>query len=87
MTMSVYFAKMKRLANTLAIASKPVEHVDLITCILTELESQECESLVTSLLARGENMLLQHIAATNKCLAPQGLRNILNNTLTVDFAY
>ena len=30
MTMSAYFAKMKRLADTLAIASKPVEHVDLL---------------------------------------------------------
>lgn len=63
MTMSAYFAKMKRLADTLAIASKHVEHVDLITYILTGLESQECKSLVTSLLARGENMSLDDLYA------------------------
>ena len=61
MTMSAYFAKMKRLANTLAIVGKPVEHGDLITYIVTGLESQEYESLVTSLLVRGENMSLDDL--------------------------
>ena len=39
MTMSAYLAKMKRLANTLAIACKPIEHADLITYIVIGLES------------------------------------------------
>lgn len=47
MTMTAYFAKMKRLANILDIAGKPIGHANLVTYILTRLESQECESLVT----------------------------------------
>lgn len=35
MTMSVYFAKMKRLVDTLAIAGKPIENANLVTYILT----------------------------------------------------
>lgn len=61
MTMNAYFGKMKRLADTFAIASKPVECIDLVTYIFTGLESQEYELLVTSLLARGESMNLDDL--------------------------
>lgn len=63
MTMSAYFAKMKRLADTLAIASKPIENGDLVNYILTGLESQEYEYLVISLLARGESLSLDDLYA------------------------
>lgn len=63
MTMSVYFAKMKRLVDTLAIAGKPIENANLVTYILTRLESQEYKSLIPSLLARGESMNLDDLYA------------------------
>lgn len=59
MTMSAYFAKLKRLVDTLAIVGKPIENANLVTYILTRLESQEYKSLVTSLLARGESLQIQ----------------------------
>ena len=61
--MTAYFSKMKRLADSLAIVGKPVEHNDLITYILTGLDSQDYESLVTTLLAKGENMSLDELYA------------------------
>lgn len=54
---------MKRLVDTLAIAGKPIENANLVTYILTRLESQEYKSLVTSLLARGESMNLDDLYA------------------------
>lgn len=63
MPMTAYFSKMKRLADSLAIVGKPVEHNDLITYILTGLDSQDYESLVTTLLAKGENMSLDELYA------------------------
>lgn len=61
--MSAYFAKMKKLADALTLAGKPVEHVDLIIYIPTGLESRDYESLVTNLLARGESMSLNDLYA------------------------
>lgn len=58
MSMSEYFAKMKRIANNLALAGKPVELNDFIMHILTGLDSSDYESLVTTVLARGENINL-----------------------------
>ena len=63
MLMTAYFSKMKHLADSLAIVGKPVEHNDLITYILTGLDSQDYESLVTTLLAKGENMSLDELYA------------------------
>lgn len=47
--MNAYFTKMKRLANSLALAGKPVEISDLINCIITGLHSQDYKSLMTIL--------------------------------------
>lgn len=58
-----YFTMMMRLAGTFAIAGKPVEHADLVTYILTGLQSQEYKSLVTSLLDRGESMSVDDLYA------------------------
>lgn len=63
MLMNTYFSKMKRLADSLAIAGKPVELNDVIAYILTGLDSQDYESLVTALLAQGENMSLDDLYA------------------------
>lgn len=51
-----YFAKMKRLSASLALAGKPVELNDFIQDVLTSLDSSDYESLVTSVLARGDNI-------------------------------
>ena len=61
MSMNAYFSKMKRLADCLAIARKPVELNDLITYILTGLDSQDYESLVTILLARSDTLSLDEL--------------------------
>lgn len=37
--MRAYFTKMKRLTDTLVITNKPVEHADIVTHILTGLDS------------------------------------------------
>lgn len=58
MTMNTYFSKMKRLADSLAIAGNPIETNDLINYMLAGLASHDFESLVTSLLARSDNMNL-----------------------------
>lgn len=63
MTMSAYFAKIKRLADTFAIAGKPVGHANLVTHILIGLDTQEYESLVTSLLAISESLSLDDLYA------------------------
>lgn len=65
--MHAYFSKMKLLADSVAIAGKPTEVNDLITFILTSLDSQDYESLVIALLARGENMSLDEIYALLLC--------------------
>lgn len=39
MPMTAYFSKIKRLADNLAIIGKYVEHNDLVTYILTSLDS------------------------------------------------
>lgn len=59
MNINAYFSKMKRLVDSLAIAGKLAEHNDLATYILTELDSQDYESLVNTLLARGETINLR----------------------------
>ncbi|KAK9184805.1 hypothetical protein WN943_025156 [Citrus x changshan-huyou] len=52
MHMSEYFVKVKRIADTLALARKPIELNDLVMHILTGLDSSDYESLVTAVLAR-----------------------------------
>lgn len=61
MTMNAYFSKMKRLVDSLAITGKLVEHNDLVNYILSGLDSQDYESLVTALLARDESMNLDDL--------------------------
>lgn len=56
-----YFAKIKCLANTLALAGKPVELIDLVMHILTGLDSSDYESLATTILARGEKITLDEL--------------------------
>lgn len=51
--MASYFAKIKRSADTLALAGKPVELNDFVMHVLTGLDSSDYESLVTVVLARG----------------------------------
>ncbi|KAL9408947.1 hypothetical protein AB3S75_047351 [Citrus x aurantiifolia] len=47
---------MKRLSDSLALAGKPVELNDFIQHVLTGLDSSDYESLVTSVLARGDKI-------------------------------
>ncbi|KAL9411718.1 hypothetical protein AB3S75_045341 [Citrus x aurantiifolia] len=61
MSMNAYFSKMKCLADSLAIAGKPIEHNDPISYILTGLDSQDYESLVTILLARSDTLSLDEL--------------------------
>ena len=61
MSMNAYFSKMKRLADSLAIARKPVKHNDLITYILTSIDSQDYELLVTILFARSDALSLDEL--------------------------
>lgn len=61
MHMTDYFAKIKRMADTLALASKPVELNDLIMHVLTGLDSSDYESLVTAILARGDEITLDEL--------------------------
>ena len=56
MSMIDYFAKMKRLSASLVLAGKSVELNDFIQDVLTSLDSSDYESLVTSVLARGDNI-------------------------------
>ena len=56
MSMIDYFAKMKRLSDSLALAGKPVELNDFLQHVLTGLDSSDYESLVTSVLARGDSI-------------------------------
>lgn len=58
MSMIDYFAKMKRLSDSLALAGKPVELSDFVQYVLTGLDSSDYESLVTSVLARGDKINL-----------------------------
>ena len=51
-----YFAKMKRLSDSLTLAGKPVKLNDFIQYVLTGMDSSNYESLVTSVLARGDKM-------------------------------
>ena len=51
-----YFVKMKRLSNSLALAGKPIELNDFIQHVLTGLDSSDYKCLVTSVLARGDNI-------------------------------
>ena len=50
--MADYFAKIKRIADTLALAGKPVELNDFVMHVLTGLDSSDYESLITTILAR-----------------------------------
>ncbi|KAH9647735.1 retrovirus-related pol polyprotein from transposon RE1 [Citrus sinensis] len=61
MHMSDYFVKVKRIADTLALAGKPIELNDLVMHILTGLDSSDYESLVTAMLARGEKITLDEL--------------------------
>ncbi|KAH9793982.1 hypothetical protein KPL71_004732 [Citrus sinensis] len=61
MHMADYFAKVKRIADTLALAGKPVELGDLIMHVLIGLDSFDCESLVTAVLARGDKITLDEL--------------------------
>ncbi|KAH9680638.1 retrovirus-related pol polyprotein from transposon RE1 [Citrus sinensis] len=63
MHMADYFAKVKRIADTLALAGKPVELGDLIMHVLTGLDSSDYESLVTAVLARGDKITLDELYA------------------------
>lgn len=56
-----YFAKMKRLSDSLALAGKLVELNDFIQYVLTRLGSSDYESLVTSVLARGDKINLDEL--------------------------
>lgn len=51
MNMTDYFAKIKRITETLALTGKPVELNDFVIYVLTELDSSDYESLVTVVLA------------------------------------
>lgn len=92
MTLSAYFAKMKRLADTLD--GKLVELIDLVIYIMIGLESQEYDSLVTSLLARGESMnlddlydlLLSHEMRIEQKKKRSKLNSDVVHNLTVNFA-
>ena len=53
-----YFTKMKRISDSLALAGKPVEVNDFVQHVLTGLDSSDYESLVTTVLARGDNINL-----------------------------
>ena len=53
-----YFTKMKRISDSLALAGKPVEVNDFVQHVLTRLDSSDYESLVTIVLARGDNISL-----------------------------
>ncbi|KAH9761225.1 hypothetical protein KPL70_000416 [Citrus sinensis] len=61
MHMADYFAKVKRIADTLALAGKPVELGDLIMHVLTGLDSSDYESLVTAVLARDDKITLDEL--------------------------
>ena len=50
--MAEYFFNIKRIADTLALAGKPVELGDFIMHVLTGLDSSDYESLITIVLAR-----------------------------------
>ena len=63
MHMADYFAKIKRIADTLALAGKPVELSDLIMHVLTGLDSSDYESLVTAVLARCDKITLDELYA------------------------
>ncbi|KAH9658686.1 protein kinase domain-containing protein [Citrus sinensis] len=58
MSMINYFAKMKRISDSLALAGKLVEVNDFVQHVLTGLDSSDYESLVTTVLARGDNINL-----------------------------
>ncbi|KAL9432355.1 hypothetical protein AB3S75_027392 [Citrus x aurantiifolia] len=61
MHMSDYFAKVKRITDTLALVGKPVEINDLVKYVLTGLDSSNYESLVTVVLARGEKITFDEL--------------------------
>ena len=50
--MADYFAKIKRIADTLALAGKPVELNDFVMHVLTGLDSSDYESLIIAILVR-----------------------------------
>lgn len=59
--MTDYFAKIKRITKTLALAGKRVELNDFVIYVLTELDSSDYESLVTIVSARGEKLTLDEL--------------------------
>lgn len=59
--MTNYFAKIKRITDTLTLAGKPVELNDFVIYVLTGLDSSDYESLVTVVLARGEKLTLDEV--------------------------
>lgn len=63
MTMNDYFSKMKHLFDKPVIVGKLVEQNDLITYIIIGLNSQDYKTLVTILLAKGENISLDNLCA------------------------
>lgn len=58
MNMANYLAKIKRIADTLALAGKQVELNDFVMHVLTGLASSDYKSLVTAILAKGEKITL-----------------------------
>ena len=58
MSMIDYFTKMKRLFDSLALARKPIELNNFIQYVLTGLDSSDYESLVISVLTRGDKINL-----------------------------
>lgn len=58
MNMANYFAKIKSIADTLALAGKQVELNDFVMHVLTGLASSDYKSLVTAILAKGEKITL-----------------------------
>ena len=59
--MGDYFAKIKRILNTLASVGKPVELNDFIMHVLTGLDSSDYESLITVVLAREGTITLDDL--------------------------
>ena len=63
MNMANYFAKIKRVADTLSLAGKPIELNDFVMHVLIGLDSSDYESLVTAILAKGEKITLDGLCS------------------------
>ena len=61
MSMVEYFTKIKRIADTLALAGKPVELNDFVMHVLNDLDSSDYESLITAVLAREGTITLDDL--------------------------